>query len=161
GQPSAMIADNARPLRTRHILWMIEHQPEHFALHDANGTISASGSALADPDGFREAGRLWSAHFVNDATPQPAIFVNALAFYRTANPEFAHRLAERGRTAHPGSAPLAEAQGALFAFTILGVQSLDTYNRPIAFSETPEESALALADRNELESSKDPAQLGG
>src|SRR5664279_173689 len=38
--------DRAKPLRRKHIVWMIEHRPDHVVLSESSGTIDRSGNPM-------------------------------------------------------------------------------------------------------------------
>src|SRR5262249_52273238 len=72
-------AARVRPLRRKHIVWLVEHRPTAAILGEAAGTIERTGQALADPDGYAAAEAAWRKHFAGDA-PGAAVFANAIAF---------------------------------------------------------------------------------
>jgi tetratricopeptide (TPR) repeat protein/thiol-disulfide isomerase/thioredoxin len=157
---SSLPADRARPLRRQHVLWMIEHHADHTVLHDFGG-FAKSGNSLADPDAWSGADRLWRARFSGDTASSPEVYVNAIAFYRVGDRAFASQLAARGLAAYPGNARIAEAKGALLAYTMLDVKSVDQYNRPSVFDDDAVHSEAGAAARQELESAADANLAGG
>lgn len=122
-QAAGQSADRIKPLRRKHILWMIEHRPDHPVFSETTVTLDSSGHTLADPEGHAAADAAWRKHFA-DGKPRADTFANAASFYKTADPGFARRLVEDGLKAYPGNARIATVKGTLAAYSILGVLSL-------------------------------------
>ena len=94
---ASVTAESVRPLRRKHILWMIENHPEHPTMGEMPGIIDQSDTPLADPEGWAQADLVWKR--ATAAAPRAEGWANAIAFYRTTDPAFALDLAERGRAA--------------------------------------------------------------
>ena len=142
-------ADGASTLLRKHVLWMIEHHPENYVLRNA------SLFPKTDP----EADRLWRSHLSASPPPAPAIFANAVTFYRASNRTFALRIAADGLAAHPANPLILEVKGAVLAITVLGIKAFDQYSRPTSIDDAALHSEEAAAARRELESATDPSLL--
>ena len=62
-QDPSITAERAKPLRRKHILWLIEHKPEAGLLAQSAAALEKSGSPLADPEAYAEADALWRKQF--------------------------------------------------------------------------------------------------
>ena len=99
-QAAPMPAERVKPLRRKHILWLIEHQPDARVLSESAATLDKSGHALADPEAYAEADVLWRKLF-STGKPAADVYANAINFYKTPDPPFARKLAEEGLAAYP------------------------------------------------------------
>jgi tetratricopeptide (TPR) repeat protein/thiol-disulfide isomerase/thioredoxin len=159
-QGTAMSAERAKPLRRKHILWLIEHRPEAYPLSESAATLDKSGHPLADPEAYTEADGLWRKQF-SGGKPAADVYSNAIYFYKTADPPFARKLAEEGISAYPANVRLANSKGTLLAFTILGVKLVDRYGQASAFDDSIAKSEEATRAREELETTSSSNLLGG
>jgi tetratricopeptide (TPR) repeat protein len=160
-QDSSIGADRAKPLRRKHILWLIEHKPDAGLLSQPAAALQKSGSPLADPEAFAEADVLWRKHFWDSNPPAADTYANAINFYKLSDPPFARKLAADGIAAYPTNSRLANSKGMLLAFTILGVKQVDRFDRASAFDEAIARSPEAAQARKELEDSTSANLLGG
>jgi thiol-disulfide isomerase/thioredoxin/tetratricopeptide (TPR) repeat protein len=158
-QRASMPAERAKPLRRKHILWLIEHKPEAQLLSESAATLDKSGHPLADPEAYAEADALWHKLFSGDK-PAADAYCNAINFYKTPDPPFARKLAEEGLAAYPANVRIAKAKGTLLAYTILGVKLLDQYGQASAFDDSMPKSEEAARARQELETTTSPNLLG-
>jgi tetratricopeptide (TPR) repeat protein/peroxiredoxin len=158
-RPSSMSAEKARPLRRKHIVWMIQNHPENGTLSDVSGVIDKSGNSMADPEGWADADVAWKQAVAN--TPSVEVFSNAIVFYRGSDPAFALDLADRGLTAFPHNGRIGMARGGVLAYLILGVRNLDQFGRATSFDEVLAKSKEATVARKELDSTKEAAVAGG
>ncbi len=151
--------DRVKPLRRRHIVWFIEHRPEHPVLSEWAGAIDKSGYSFADPEGFAEAGAAWQKASSVEKLPADA-FVNAVTFYKRKT-----RARPQARRRRPpalsGNTRITEKKGVLLAYAIAGVKTVDQYGHAASFDDAKAKSAGARQDRETLEASDDPNLLGG
>jgi hypothetical protein len=84
-----MTAERAKPLRRKHILWLIEHRPEAYVLSESVATLDKTGHPLADPEAYAEADGLWRKQFSRDSPAAADVSANATNFYKTPDPPFA------------------------------------------------------------------------
>jgi thiol-disulfide isomerase/thioredoxin len=159
-QQGAQSADRMKPLRRKHIVWMIEHRPDHVVLSESAGTIDRSGNPLADADAYAAADAAWRKELAGGQALADT-FANAAAFYKVADPSFARKLVEDGLKSYPGNNRIAGVKGALLAYSILGVKLLDPYGRASSFDDALAKSSEAARARNELQDTTDPNLLGG
>ena len=146
-QDSSIGADRAKPLRRKHILWLIEHKPDAGLLAQPAAALQKSGSPLADPEAYAEADVLWRKHFSGSNPPAADTYANAINFYKLSDPPFARKLADDGIAAYPTNSRLANSKGMLLAFTILGVKQVDRFDRASAFDEAIAKSPEAAQAR--------------
>ena len=147
-------------LRRKHILWFIQHHPEHFVLGQYSGMMAPSGHPSADPEGFAECSAAWQKAL---AAPKPLFdtFANAIAFYRTADPARARRIAKDGLKRYPGNAHISVRVGMLMAYAIAGVKTVDLNGLAASFDEAQTKSRQAAHDREALETSDDTNLIQG
>lgn len=98
--------------RGRHILWLIEKQPQHAAFLRGEFRVFAEGP-LADPAGFEKGKTLWLAHRESN---DKAIIVNAANWLSLGDPAAAEHFY---RKAQDGSG-----LGSLYANALLGLTAL-------------------------------------
>src|SRR5215472_7745745 len=58
-QQGAQSAGRVKPLRRRHVLWMVENHPEHSVLSEWAGALDLSGHELADAEGYAACSAAW------------------------------------------------------------------------------------------------------
>jgi thiol-disulfide isomerase/thioredoxin len=156
---ASMPAERAKPLRRRHILWLIEHKPGEWVLSDS-GALDTRGP-LADPEGYAAADVLWRKQFFGPGSPAADVYANAVNFYKIPDPSFARKLADEGLAAYPAQTRLAEAKGAMLTLTILGVTALDRYGMASAIDDSIAAGEDAARARRELETTTSANVLGG
>jgi hypothetical protein len=159
-QQSAQSAGRVKPLRRKHVLWMVENHPEHSVLSEWVGALDPSGHELADAEGYTACSAAWQKALAA-AKPLFDTFGNAIYFYKTADPARAHQIAEDGLKLYPGNARILQRKGMLLAHAILGVKSVDQFGRAVAFDDVAAAGAQAVRDRKTLEASDDPNLLSG
>ncbi len=153
-------AERVRPLRRKHIVWMIERHPDAPVLAESAGTIDPAGHALADSAGYADAATAWRKHFSAKA-PAPPVFGNAINFFKTSDPPYAQKLAADALAAYPGDARIALAKGGLNALVILGAKLLDGFGAVLAYDVAVAQSDAAREARRELETTSNPNIVGG
>jgi len=155
-QQSTEGADRVTPLRRKHIVWLIEHQPWQSELGGAAGDIDPVG----DPEGFAQASAAWQKAL---AAPRPLFdtYAHAVEFYRAADPEQARRIAEEGLKRYPGNAQISRMLGMVMANRIAGVKTSDLSGNATSFDESAARSREAGRDRQALETSDDPNLIAG
>ena len=154
-RPPSMSAESVRTLRRKHIVWMIEHHPEHVVLSDLATTIDRA----ADPEGFAEADAAWKR--VLEHALNAEVYAHAISFYRTADAPFALALADKGLAAYPHSSSIAGAKGIVLVYLMLGIRHVDQYGRATSFDTDLISSKEGVAARKELESTTEAALAGG
>jgi tetratricopeptide (TPR) repeat protein len=152
-QPAGQNADRVKPLRRKHIVWMIEHHPENMVLSETAGTIDKS-----DPEAFADADAAWRKT-LSGARPLADTFANGATFYKIADPALARQWIDDGLKLYPGNARIMSVKGAMLAYSIAGVKTVDQYGQAASFYESATEGAAAA--RKELELTTDTNLLGG
>ena len=158
-RPASITAERLRTLRRKHILWMVEHHPEHSILSERSADIDKSGSAMADPEAWAEADALWRRAMAGPVS-KGEVYGNAISFYKVADRAFAHQLAAKGERAFPGHIAISGARGTLLVYTMLGIRGLDQYGRGTSFDDNADTSKDAVAAREQLETTSDPWLAG-
>lgn len=144
-------AGSIKPLRRKHLVWMIEHHPENLALNRTASSLDSS----SDPETYTAADAAWRKTLSGSAILADT-YANAAVFYTTADRAFAGKLVAEGLKLYPGNYRIVTAKGTLLAYSIAGVKGFDRY-QPASFEENPAESAAA---RKELDLTTDPNLLG-
>jgi tetratricopeptide (TPR) repeat protein len=146
--------NRVKPLRRKHILWFIEHEPWHNELSGWTAAIDRS----VDPEGFDQANDAWRKAL---AVPKPLFdtYANAADFLKAADPARSRQIADEGLVRYPGNARLQRTRGELMAAEIAGVKSLGGYGRAPEFADAP--GPDAERDRTILESSDDTNLISG
>jgi hypothetical protein len=110
--------------RRTHILWLIEHHPDHPTLGQAVARISPDPQAhMSDAEGYAEAKKLWLLQTGNKASV--GALSNAVYFFEIADKPLAEALLLRAKAAQPNTKWSARF-GRLYALGLLGVNGADT-----------------------------------
>jgi len=141
-------ADRVKPLRRKHILWLVEHHPETTTLSETSGIV------LPGDEGFADCRAAWERAL---AAPFPVYdtYANAASFFRSVDLARARRIVDEGLQRYPGNARLADRRGQLLAYSILGATAFDPYGNATAF-----QPPNAAAEMRTLESSTDANEIG-
>jgi len=132
--PAPVDAESLAAYRS-HKLWFIDHHPEQEYANLVN--------PVADPEGDRQALRLWTAYIARPDASANGI-AHAAGFFANYDKQLAERLILRAHTADPRDPWWAQRLGVLYASSI-------------AFPET--NVAFAEEVRGKLETSKEPNVL--
>lgn len=149
--PSGMDLAQVKAARARHILWIIENDPEHglglFQLASGVYEIHCKGDSLADAEAFGAVSKLWLEKLRAD--PKNTSKITAIVSIRYCDPESA----EQVLIAAKDQAGL----GRLYADAVLGISGLD-YTKREPEQSLPElrESQFARKARTILEAARDP-----
>jgi tetratricopeptide (TPR) repeat protein/peroxiredoxin len=144
-----------KQLRAKHVLWMIEHQPDNSILSDANAAIEAG-----DRDNHAAADAAWRKQLAKPKLAGEAL-ANAVSFFSLSDPAYARKVAEEGLKTYPGNEQLAEAKGRLLAYEIFGVKSANGMGEGTAFADVPANSEEEASARRELETTSSAPEVGG
>jgi thiol-disulfide isomerase/thioredoxin len=153
-------ADRVRPLRRKHIVWLIERRPEDLMHTTSMTLLERSGQALADPEGYELAQAAWRGHFAGEP-PAWRVYANAVRFFEMSDPAYAAKLGAEGLARYPAEADLGGAVGRAHALGILGAKGLDRFGRVAAFDEEIAKSDRAQVARRELETTSNAGMLVG
>jgi hypothetical protein len=149
--------DRRRP----HLLWLIEHHPEHVLTSEANAL-----SPVHDPDGYTAARQLWLQH-VEARADEARLLNSAARFFASHDKRMAEEMLLRAKTLDPEGRslkrerfgvyePLWHAQlGTLYARAIVGSTDPTTRSIPPGGGSDP----FAAEARRKLDSSDDARVL--
>jgi len=129
----------------RHILWVIQHQPE--------SELAAWGSLVSDPEGYREARKAWLRQVERADTPV-AVLSNAASFFSRFDKPLAEQALIRLRSADPKGRWSGEL-GHLYAAAVLGMGPVVSVEANAADAQGP----YAQEARRKLAASNDPTLL--
>jgi TonB family protein len=153
-------ADATRKARRRHVLWMIEHHPDAELMMLPVITIDPAGHALADPEGYDQAKKLWMQQA--DRHPDDvSILLRAAHFVRLSDKSLALQLLKQAMM-HPTAREYWRAAGELgstYAITTLGITMINSNGLPMAADPAAAASDLAKACVEELRASSNPAVI--
>lgn len=142
--------------RRRHLLWLIEHHPEH-QLTSEWGAISP----VHDPEGAARARALWLAKTSRPDTPV-IVLVRAASYFESHDKALAEQMLLRasaadpdGRTLAPESSAWSARLGRLYARAIVGSTDPTTFTPDPAAARSP----FALEARKKLDASRDAEML--
>jgi hypothetical protein len=155
--PKDLDLARVREARARHILWIIEHDPEAAVELSQVGTgvhrLHCQGDELADPAAFRQASLLWVEQ-VSKHPSDASIRSEAVAALQYCAPDQAEKLLTE---AHDGTG-----LGALYANAVLGITGETyQYHDPKGSDPTLRQSPFARKAITILESSTDRELLLG
>ncbi|MEO8592476.1 MAG: redoxin domain-containing protein [Candidatus Solibacter sp.] len=148
--------EQLRPLRRKHYLWMIEHQPDSLMLD----SLRMLGPPLDDPASYAAAAALWRKVLAAHPPAPPKVFANAVIFFLYADLTVARELASEAFAAYPDDANVAKAKGQVLALTILGVASMNRFGMANAIDESLATSEVAAQARQELDATSSASLLG-
>jgi tetratricopeptide (TPR) repeat protein len=151
---NSQTAERARPLQRKHVVWMIEHRPENPILASPQAFFSRE-----DHEGRAAADAAWRKLIAAGEVSGEAQF-NAASFYKIVDRAFARQLVDDGLKSHPENTRLAGVKGALLAYSVLGVKTLDQYSRGTSFESASGKSDDAANALHELEATTSPYMLG-
>jgi hypothetical protein len=133
-------ADAAKAARRRHILWLIENRPDAQVLGLGETEIENASSAMADPEGFEQARKLWIAHMESGKATARSLG-NLARFFQMKDKELAETALLKARSMEPVNAEWDWRLGYLYAMAILGVDALGLNGQPTSTdpfaTETP------------------------
>jgi thiol-disulfide isomerase/thioredoxin len=157
-QSAPLSADRIRAGRREHILWLIEHQSAAFVLGQTDSRIEPKGGPYGDPEGYKEAARLWKEQA---AKPDARVETRAHAalFFAISDRATAHSLIDPLWKAYARDPLVARVRATINAYEMLGVipgGSMNNLARDADFAK----SKRAEQARAELEGSDLPALLG-
>lgn len=146
--------------RRRHILWIIDHQPESEVADFIEASIAPSGSLLADPQGYAEGSRLWMQRLEKINVPA-VLYLRAANYHQLYDKPRAEQILLKGREQFAAAASEFDARlGYLYALAVLGVTRLNHTGIPVAASAEEAASPFAAKSHKVLEQSQNPQLVG-
>jgi thiol-disulfide isomerase/thioredoxin len=152
--------DRIKAALREHVVWIIQHHPEHAMLQMTWAAIAREGRRTADAEAYDAADQAWRKQLAAPS-PAPGVYANAVWFYRFTNPEFARQISADGLKAHPDHGGVGIAAGMLHAYAILHAKGDDQFGRVGVFDDSPQGLERERQARRELESATKPAVIGG
>ncbi len=151
--------EKARAGRRTLILWLIEHQSSSKIFDEPFMQLWPRGR-LGDPDGYRQAARLWMEQAAAPGASMKTI-ANAAIFFKIPDASEGLAILDAAGRDHPHDPDLARARGVIDAALILGISGLNDaalprYTTNAAARDTPA-AANAL---QEVDSSQDANLVG-
>lgn len=158
--PSEIGAPKTVEARRRHVLWLIEHQPESDIAGSLEAGIAPVEGPLGDAQGYAEGSRLWLQH-LESRTATAVLFSHAARYHQVHDKAKTEQILLRGKEKFPVAAPDFDAQlGYTYAMAVLGVSRLNHTGIPIAASPEEAASAFATKARKTLEQSSNATLVG-
>ncbi|MFI5174031.1 MAG: energy transducer TonB [Terriglobia bacterium] len=140
--------------RRRHILWLIEHEPESEITRIDEALIEPKNRPLADPVGFEQARQLWLQKSKSNKCNY-CVFVHTFLFLHLHDKATAETVLKKYMAQDPTRSSLYEELGRLYAYGILGLNGLTKNVFPESVDPLEANSPFALHARKNLLQSKD------
>ena len=151
-------ADAARAARRRHILWIIQNQPDSQLAGLMEAAIVPDGSSLADAEGFQQARQLWMLQ-MDAKKGNPQVLGNLAQFVMLTDKDLAESALKRAVEIDPRNAQWNWNLGYLYAMGMLGVDALGLTGQPTSVDPLARVGPFALKARKELNASNNPLLL--
>lgn len=148
----------AKAARRRHILWLIEHHPESPVTGVGEATLEETGEFMADPEGYRQARKLWVS-LMDSATASAAALGNLARFFQIVDNELAEKALLKARVLQPTSWEWPQRLGYLYGMGILGISTLGLNGQPTAIDPYARDGPFAAKSRKALAESTSGAML--
>jgi tetratricopeptide (TPR) repeat protein len=143
--------------RRSHVLWMIEHHPDHEApISWWTRIYTTNQDANADPEGYAQAKRLWLAHLAKPGVPVQTL-TNAARFFEVADKPLAEAAYLKAAEREPGE--WTGELGRLYALTIMGSDASMPLNVLRHVSMAAAHSSYAREVRRKLDDATDAPLL--
>ena len=150
---------NTIEARRRHILWLIQNQPDALVLILPEASLDPAGHALADPTGYAEGKRLWLEQ-AEKPSATASVYASGARYLQLHDKAQAEQLLLKGKAAYPNDKNWDSNLGYLYALAMLGVTGLNNTGIPVAASPEEASSPFATKARQTLEKSNDPILIG-
>ena len=150
--------EESRPARRRHILWIIEHHPEHDVTMLSEFTIDPDGHRLADADGYEQAKELWLDQ-VDQHDDDARVLMHAARFFGLSDKALGLTYLKQAVELEPDDREIAAWLGSAYAVTALGITMIN--NNGLPMSADPAEAADPVAETaiDELRTSSNPVVI--
>ncbi|MEO7652048.1 MAG: hypothetical protein ABIZ80_16415 [Bryobacteraceae bacterium] len=148
----------ARAARRRHILWVIQNQPDSPLAGLMEAAIVPDGSSLADPEGFQQARQLWMLQ-MDAKKGNPQVLGNLAQFVMLTDKDLAESALKRAVEIDPRNAQWNWSLGYLYAMGTLGVDALGLNGQPTSVDPFARMGPFAVKARKALDASNNPLLL--
>ncbi len=140
----------------KHVLWMIEHHPEHSVLATPLGLIDPK----LDPEDQAAAARLWDAA-LKRPVGNPSVLLGAANFFRPTDLPTAQKILSEAFAKYPDNQTVAMMTGASEAIAVLGGSAVDRNGMITKFDEALANSDEAARARHQLDTTSNANELAG
>lgn len=154
-QPGEAVSKAAR---RRHILWLIENQPEAQLTGLSEAVLDRAGNSLSDEDGYDQARNLWLGQLDSPAIT-PAALGNLARFFQMPDKNLAEKALLRARVLQAQNGEWNWRLGYLYAMGILGVDGLGLNGQPTSVDPFAQQSPFAAKARKALAESTSGTML--
>jgi tetratricopeptide (TPR) repeat protein len=151
--------ETAHEARVRHILWLVQNQPESELAGMSEATIDPVGDSLADPAGYEKVKALWLEQ-VKSHPDKVMVLVNAAWFFKLPDKAIAADLLTRAHAIDPGNQNASAGLGIVYAAAILGLTGMNQNRFPTETKPEEAGSPFAQKARKELNKSQDAQVIG-
>jgi hypothetical protein len=148
----------AKAARRRHILWLIDRQPEAPVTGVNEAVLDRAGNALSDEEGYDQARKLWLGHF-DSPTITAAALGNLARFFQMTDKNLAEKALLRARVMQPQNGEWNWRLGYLYAMGILGVDGLGLNGQPTSVDPFAQQGPFAARSRKALAESTNGTML--
>lgn len=149
----------AKAARRRHLLWVIENQPESSMAGLYESALEPHGHQLADEEGFLKARELWETHLRGPRGTNPQVLGNIAKFFQLHDRELAESALLKASQIDPQNGEWRWRLGYLYGLGILGIDGLAFNGQPASIDPLAAEGPFAAKARKELESATSALQL--
>jgi hypothetical protein len=150
--------EGAKAGRRKHILWLIEHHPDSPILNLAEIPIEETGNSLADPEGYKQARKLWLSQMEARKT-DAAMLGNIAKFFQMTDKNLAESALLQAKAAQPHNAQWDWQLGYLYGMAILGVDAMGLNGQPTSVDPIAASGPFAAKARKALAESRSGTML--
>jgi hypothetical protein len=148
----------SKAARRRHILWLIEHHPESPVTGLGEATIEETGGDMADPDGYRQARKLWLGVMESD-TKNAVALGNLARFFQIVDKELAEKALLKAKALQPQNREWDYRLGYLYGLGMLGVDTMGLNGQPTSVDLYAQKGPFAERARQVLAETKSGTML--
>ena len=145
--------------RVRHILWLVQNEPESELAGMSEATIDPVGDSLADPAVYEKVKALWLEQ-VKSHPGKVMVLVNAAWFFKLPDKAIAADLLTRAHAIDPGNQNASAGLGIVYAAAIVGLTGMNQNRFPTETKPEEAGSPFAQKAREELNKSQDAQVIG-
>lgn len=151
--------EEAKAARRRHILWVIENQPESSTAGLYEATLEPRGHQLADEEGFFKARDLFEAYMQGPRGANPRLLGNIGKFFQLHDRALAESALLKAAEIDPQNGEWRWRLGYLYGLGILGIDGLAFNGQPASIDPLEADGPFAAKAREALKSSTSALEL--
>jgi hypothetical protein len=148
----------SKAARRRHILWLIEHHPESGVTGLGEATIDENGTSMADPEGYRQARKLWLA-LMDSGNRNAGAFGNLARFFQITDKELAEKALLKAKALQPENREWDWRLGYVYGLGVLGVDAMGLNGQPTSADPYAQKGPFAERARKALAESRSGVML--